>query len=395
MDLQGGWESFVRKKTASAPKVATKVDPDVAIMQSLYTSDGGLPQQYAAWTPPSADAPAPSPPPAAAGAAAGGSVDLTKAAADFEKDDDDDSGGAAFVQVGMMIRHAAAAAKAAGTAADTGLSSSRAEAANAVLEQYAEVLDSQPLHRLAAAHLGADKIVALSRSLEAVDPMKSSPKDAVHGENADQEKYCLNFLQNAEAVVSLPQAIALVEKSTDELSESTAKRAALAEEVAARTQLQKTMEQDVQSLSAMLAVVRKAQDMSKVESAESDLAAHAVQGAGKALGEFGEAAGELQAAHSELEDSLQSALEERQAVLAWQQGKLSELQKTTQDADKELDEKKEQVATSQSSMEAAKKKLAATETSCSTTLDALEHRRHASHMEARAIEAVRQVLGAQ
>merc|ERR1719491_789173 len=96
--LEGGWQALMKKTPAQKVVKSPKLDPDVAIMESLYTKDGALPSQYTAWTPDDGPKTEPAAPPPAApqpqnddsasGSDGGGTMDLEAAAKAFAKDPD-------------------------------------------------------------------------------------------------------------------------------------------------------------------------------------------------------------------------------------------------------------------------------------------------------------------
>merc|ERR1719329_1678104 len=147
--LEGGWKAFMKPKTeAKKPKL----DADVQIMQNLYTDDGGLPGQYTAWTPAAATTAAPeAAQPAAASA------------------DDADAP--------VLIEEATVAVDA-----------SRMQAADALLAQFAQTLQSKPLQQLVQAKLSPPKLSALFQKLQSVDPLKHPSHSSEQAEEA-----CLFF----------------------------------------------------------------------------------------------------------------------------------------------------------------------------------------------------------
>jgi len=388
-ELEGGWKSFMHKG-AAAKAHKPKLDPDVAIMNSLYANDGGLPKQYTAWQPSAADGQA-SPP--------GIGADLKAAAKELESP-------LAFAQVSALTLGAGSVARLIQHAAvgDTSTvptvllqevavvaNATRIAAANIVLDQYAQVLRSQTLQQLANAKLSPPKLAALWERLQQVDPLTNPGAVAVpERRQAQAEQLCQYFEKNEQSAAPAHQAVVQLEKASNQLAESVSQRAALAEEVDARTQLQRTVEQDVQSLSGLLNATQ--QELTSLSS--EDLPALWPSGIGVAreLMNLGAATEAVQAEHTELVDLLEAMQQRRVRVLEAQRVKVAQLHTAMGAADKTVAEKKALVTRSHEGIEAARQRLAGIRASCSATLGALGRRRHAGHMEAHAVEVALQVL---
>jgi len=366
-ELRGGWQSFL-KKGGSSRAHKPKVDPDVAIMQSLYTSDGALPSQYSAWTPSSSDSHMPSKP-----------AKQAAASSDSGSSDGDDDA-FFFTQISSAIHHAAKHAAEAST--------NSFAARDAVLQQYAEVLHSKQLQLLAHAHLAPAKLAALWKRLQTVDPLRNATAASSKGKQAQAEQWCTYFEQNEQTAAPVRQAIAQVEKTSSELVQMKSQSAAIAEEVDARTQLQKTVERDVQSVTSLLELARKGKDTSAMESVKLSSS----EGADAAR-VWGMASEGVKAMHEELEDLLETTLTERKAVLNVQNAKLTQLQQAKRVSDANLAQKQAQVADARATMKAAQEKRRSIQKSCDATFDTLERQRHTAHMEAHAIEMALDVLG--
>lgn len=264
----------------------------------------------------------------------------------------------------------------------------RTAAATTLLEQYAEVLKSKPLRQLAKAKLSRPKLEALFNQLRKVDPLVSKTAVVAPGKQAKAEQMCKYFQEHMQAAAPVQKAVSLIEGSSNELAESVSRHAALLEEIDARTQLQRTMEQDISSLTTLAGLAKQGEDTSALMQLGNQLtgaAASAVEASAEGV----------QEAHSELKDLFDMALQKRQAVLDAQRKKLAQLQGDVKKAEADLAQKKTRAASSQAAIEKARKKLAGISTSCDATLDALARRRHAGHMEAHAIEVALEVLGSQ
>lgn len=450
-ELSGGWQSLMKKSHPKKPKL----DPDVAVMQSLYSSDGALPTQYKVWSPggatggpasaPAADdlhsaakafmaadgaasfvqealarrrlsqrrgrggvrrAPAPRPasPDALLELAASASEAprktpdvLLEIAAASELQAREKSGAAAQASKAQAASAGAQAARGAGTA-DAAEGSFLSDAASVVLEEYAGVLHSKQLQHLARARLGRAKLAALWEKLHAMDPLLHPEVSASHSKKVQQaEQWCQYFQRNEQSAAPVHQAVAKLENATNQLAEAASRRSALVEEVDARTQLQKTVMQDVQSLTALLKVAREGQDTASLLQAGRGEAAAAggVAGAAAELEALGSAAADLRAGHDELLDTLEAVMRKRGLVLEAYRTSLARLQREVADADRELAGKKAQVAKSQQGVEDARKHLAGIRASCEAALGALAKRRRAGHREVRAVEVALKMLGSQ
>ena len=202
--------------------------------------------------------------------------------------------------------------------------------------------------------------------LQAVDPLTHPGAIPAHGRQAQAEQWCLYFQKNAQSAVPVNKAAAVVEQASNELAEQESQHSALEEEVDARSQLQKTVEQDVQSLTTLLNVAKAGMKVSDVTSMEKQVAKAANQVA------LGEAAQGFKAGHAELADALEGALRERTAVLEAQHKKLDELNAMLKESAAARAEKQTKAVQSQAAMEAARKKIASVQASCDATLGQVE-----------------------
>merc|ERR1719223_1931871 len=382
--LEGGWKAFMKP---AAEKKKPKLDADVQIMQSLYTDDGGLPGQYTAWTPAAATTAAPAAPQAAS--------------SDDSADDDSDDGGDSFMQlqsrkkvsdpVARLIRAAVSAASDDTDApalieeATVAVDASRLQAANAVLAQYAQTLQSKPLQQLVQAKLSPPKLAALFQKLQSVDPLKHPSHSSEQAEQA-----CLFFEDNAQSAAPLTQTASKVEEGMNDVGEALSHQSDLLEEMSARTQLQRTMEQDVSSLTTLLKTARQGQDVSGLKTAEAQLDK---QGRTSSGAELAVAADGVQSAHAELADLLELTLQKRSLALKAQEAKVALLQNEQKTVNANVDQKRSLVSHAEVSMKAAEQKLSGIQAACGQALASLEERRHTGHMEAHAIGTVLKVIG--
>lgn len=372
----------MKQKMQNKPKSRKpKLDPDVAIMENLYANDGALPQQYTAWTPPAADAKAAPPP-----------------AVNFDLDSflqvASTSTSKLSTRVSDLINSAAFAAQSFLEEFTVHTDALHISAANAVLEHYAQVLQSPSLKQLAKAKLSPQKLAALWGRLQAVDPLTHPTLPSSQGKQAQAEQWCLYFQRNEQSATPMHKAIAQLEDDSNAFAEATSQRAALAEEINARTQLQKTVEQDVRSLTALLTQVQWQENATGQEAAQAKTRLKAEQRAPSSLLDLGAATDGLREGNEELADALQAVLQQRVQVLQTQRSKLTQLQGEVKKLDKGLAAKKDRVSKSKASLDAARKRLTGIRSSCSTALSTLAKRRHMGHMEAHAIEMALKVLGA-
>jgi len=403
-ELQGGWRSLM--KTSAHKTKKPKLDPDIAIMQSLYSDSGSLPSQYTAWSPGEAEAKA-QPAPAAGSASS----------SDDSSDDSSDGDAASFLQLSAvpdfaaLLKEEAAAhhtpidalvADAVGASKPSGsaflersaerFDALRVSAAHSLLQQYADVLKSQALSKLAKAKPSPPKLMELSKQLRAVDPLEHPGVIAAKGREAQAEQWCTYFRKHEGAANPVHKALAQLQASSLALANISSQRAAVSEEVDARTQLKTTLEQDVQGLSSMLTSLQAAGSSSGFATLEKQLAASGRAMAPEALIEVGEASAVWRDAHAEIADALRDAIHRRQDALAMQTTRLAALQQEAAAKDKVVALQQAQVAKAKSQVDLIRKKMQKIGVSCDATLKALEQRRHARHMEAHAVDMALKVL---
>eukprot|EP00928_Gymnodinium_smaydae_P014058 TRINITY_DN15099_c0_g2_i3.p1 TRINITY_DN15099_c0_g2~~TRINITY_DN15099_c0_g2_i3.p1 ORF type:complete len:1050 (-),score=343.88 TRINITY_DN15099_c0_g2_i3:592-3741(-) len=444
-ELSGGWRSLVGR---AAPKTKPKADNDVALMQSLFSGNGGLPTQYQAWKPDDNKPPAPAAMVATSrstgedegvdgGAAAdaatratdgasaadddAGDADTLTAApavstkrgsakrgrpgflqakADLEDDadddddaapsparrsarakrrapaaasadagDDDDSMALAFTQLRQKrSRHGSRrfAAACQGLSPDAG--GFRMAAAASLLQQFAAVLKSSTLKQLAQKKFGCEQLSELSQRLQAADPhgpsflaTNATATASKAARAAKTEAWCAFFQQHAATSKPLHQAAVAAERAGDAFAAADAARGALAEEKEALTQLVRTVDQDVQSLSELVALEQKAtQEEGRVE----------------------------------MLDLLQVTLDQRSAVAEAHRQKAARVDQDLAAAERERSAKQAALTHVQASLEAVRKRMAGIRGSCEKSLAALDQWRHSAHVEARVVDfALRVVKG--
>jgi len=258
------------------------------------------------------------------------------------------------------------------------------------------VLRSPSLKQLARAKLSPPRIAGLWQRLQTMDPLTHPDAAPPPGKReAQAEQWCQYFETHAQAATPVHNAVVQAEKSSNELAEAEARHAASKEEVAARTQLQRTLEQDVRSLTALLNATqqeRAALGLRPVQDALDKEAASAAKGSAKELMDVDEAVQSIRDSHVELVDLLHAALQKRTVALQAQRSKLSALLQSTKVEESKLAEKRASAAQAQAGIEAARKRLATIQAACDATLGARGHRQHAGHMEAHAIEVSLRVL---
>jgi len=416
-ELEGGWKSLMKKSSAAKSK-KPKLDPDIAIMQSLYSDDGALPSQYTAWSP---NQPAPS-----------HAVPAQPAKAtqqdDAQDDDDNDDGGdaASFFQVLSVpdfsaileevgADHGAEAVSGligdAAHGSNFGSSSwfgasaflersefhvdtSRVSAAHGLLQQYADVLKSTALRQLAQAKPSPPKLAALSKRLSAVDPLVHPGASTSLKREQQAEQWCLYFEKHQQSVAPMQKALAQLEEANVQFSNISSQRAAVAEEVDARTQLEKAVEQDLQGLSSMLALLQRAEDGPSFSAQEAQSASAAPEPPAKALLNLGEAVASWRSSHMELVDIIRAALRSRSITLGAQRARLLALQQEAAEKERAVSKEQAEVTSAQNKVSAIRSKLTKIGATCEATLTNLERRRHAGHMEAHAVDMAVKVLGA-
>jgi len=272
-------------------------------------------------------------------------------------------------------------------ASSVSVDSSRITVASTVLQQYGEVLKSKPLQQLAKAKLSPAKLTALYQRLRNVDPLAGTGGPIIaKGKQVRAEQMCQYFQEHMQTAAPVQKAVTLLEDASNDLAETVSSHAALLEEMTARTQLEKTMQQDMSSLAALSGLAKKGEDASALEALVKQLS-------GAAASSVGASAAHVEDAHSEMKDLLDLTLKKRLAALNAQRKKIRQLQGSVKDAEEMVAQRKLHASQSQTAMETASRKLSGITASCDTTLNALAHRRHAGHMEAHAIEMALKVLG--
>lgn len=269
--------------------------------------------------------------------------------------------------------------------ATVAVDASRMQAGNAVLAQYAQTLQSKALQQLVQAKLSPPKLAALFQKLQSVDPLNHPSHSSEQAEQA-----CLFFEDNAQSAAPVTQAAFKVEKGSNDVAEALSHQSALLEEMSARTQLQRTMEQDVSSLTTLLKTARQGQDISGLTTAEAQLDK---QGRTSSGAELGVAAEGVQAAHAELADLLELTLQKRTLALKTQETKVALLQTEQKTVNGNVAQQKSVALQSETEMKAAEQKLSGIQAACGQALASLEQRRHTGHMEAHTIGTVLKVIG--
>merc|ERR1719428_2130877 len=133
----------------------------------------------------------------------------------------------------------------------SGVTEETINAAQLVLDMYSAVLDSPPLHQLSLSRLSVSELTDLWHKLQSVDPMTHPNIIAPTGQQAQAERWCQYFEQNQGSAAPEHQALMQWEKADGDIAQAAGKRAAILEELEARTQLQRTVSQDIRDLSAL------------------------------------------------------------------------------------------------------------------------------------------------
>eukprot|EP00927_Polykrikos_kofoidii_P077333 TRINITY_DN74284_c0_g1_i1.p1 TRINITY_DN74284_c0_g1~~TRINITY_DN74284_c0_g1_i1.p1 ORF type:complete len:1224 (-),score=273.79 TRINITY_DN74284_c0_g1_i1:374-3697(-) len=390
----GGWQAFV-KTAATKPKEA----PDVAMMEHLSSSE--LPAQYSAWKPtpgtsaeerPVVDAAVPVDQAAIATTASDDSTaedkdfdQLATLAASFaqisaSRSGVKQTGGSGLFRLSALLR--AKPSPASTVAVDP-----RKVAAAALLKRFADVLRSSTLLQLANMQLDSGKLALLAKKLKQTDPLAHPQAPLLRGSRELQAKqWCSFFEEHAESSDPLKRAVGNVSAARTATTEAAGKHAALVEEIDARTQLQRTVEQDAQSLSSLLAAEEE-----RVKALTSQVT-YQTKGEQSVLSVVA-AMQSIEDAHEELRDAVDSILQQRRAVAEAQRVRLVELQSEAQNAKRDFEKKKTAEESADSRLAAARKQLDSIRRSCDAAHLDFEHRRHAGHMEARAVQLALEVLG--
>jgi hypothetical protein len=282
----------------------------------------------------------------------------------------------------------------------SGVTEETINAAQLVLDMYSAVLDSPPLHQLSLSRLSVSELTDLWHKLQSVDPMTHPNIIAPTGQQAQAERWCQYFEQNQGSAAPQHQAMIQWEKADGEIADAAGKRAAILEELEARTQLQRTVSQDVRDLSALLQGVDREYgtmiDQLQSWVLQAGSLGVGVSAEGLALRDSVSQVREaLSTSLTQLSDLVNQAVHKRSTVEARQRGWLSRVQIDAQTADKQWLQSTSQGSQWKSALEAAKKNLAGIEATCDTALESMERRRHAGRREMRAIRIALLVLNPQ
>lgn len=394
-DLRGGWKSFLHKHGTGNVK-PPKLDADVALMESLYAGGGALPSQYSAWKPHGeaktaavadskdtndkddespggiSDSKKPDSDSSDDGNSNAGPIDFAQAAKELEDDSTDDASihekaaPPSFAQLASRTERARR-----GDAATAVVEGSVAAAASALLGSFADALHSPTLTRLSQARPSPGSLKELSARLRAADPLVAKRSNAnegatdleASGDDKSTERWCVYLQHNAASAEPLKLALEAVENASDALAEADAKRNALVEEVAARTQLGRAVAQDVSSLSRVLSS-EKAEASSEEDSE----------------------------ARAEIADVLEAARAQRTGVAKARRASLEHAQQAAAAAEKERSSREAILTSAKTRLEAARIQLVGLQKSCGQALVDVDRRHHAAHLEARAVELAAEVL---
>merc|ERR1719311_466757 len=365
--LEGGWQALVKEQASK--RAAKKENSDATIMQGLYGPDGGLPTVYKAWAP---------------------GQSFTQIAREIKRVSK--SAREATPPVTQLILEAAQEHDEPAEASllqeeATTMSVALITTATAMLQQFADVLQSKALHQLAKAHLTLPKIAALFRKLDGVDPMahsKGFPKD----KTGDALRWCQYFESKKMTVPpALHVAMLQADQAADELAKTATQHAAILEEVDARTQLHNTVRQDQESLRSLLQVVQHFSEASGTAAAQREMKARGGDAAAMSLAEI-QAVDMVGDARSELDDVVGAAVRKRAEVQAAQKASIAKLRGEEKVVKGKWMQQKAVVAKTQAKVDAAKKSIKKIEASCDVAVAQFLQRQHQGHMEIVAIRAV-------
>jgi hypothetical protein len=388
-ELAGGWKAFIK---APSPQKKKAEDGDIQMMNSLYSSDGSLPKAYSTWTP--SDDGSSTPQTMASSSSddatesVAGSDDVKAAAKELESSAavkaaaNELEGAESFVQVRKR--------RVRGAALDA--SSVKASAAGALVAQYAEALQSDSLKKLVSSKLSA------ARLIDALKHLQPAPTPVAGKQQAQAEKWCRYFQANAQSATPVRSAITQAERATAELAEATAARSAGKQEAAAQAQLQRTVEQDVQGITAMVNATEQESAYFKVHPVSDNLGALAVEAGRAGLGEqllsLEGAMQGFQYAHVELLDLLQTMLQKPNAVLHAHNERLARLSEGDKLRDQAVQWKRATATQAQAGVEAARHRIHGIQAACDATLAAHGHSAQ-QRAEAHAAKMVLQLLQGQ
>merc|ERR1719401_837984 len=152
------------------------------------------------------------------------------------------------------------------------------------------------------------------------------PGAGLRGKNGQVDQWCMYFARNSQSLAPMKKALSKLQGETTLLANLSSQRAAVSEEIDARSQLQKTVEQDIRSLSSLLDTLRKSSSTSSLQALERKATRSK-----EVLLKLGAATEGWRGAHIELEDALEATLHSRSAVVESQRSKLALLQKIAQE----------------------------------------------------------------
>jgi len=268
-------------------------------------------------------------------------------------------------------------------------SKARLSAASVVLEQYAESFHSQALARLAKAHLSEQKLSLLLRKLREVDPVTHKGGTLLHNKQGDALRLCKR-IEGKEASASIHEVLLQADQAAEDLANMEANRAALSEEVEARVQLQKTIDEDMQSLSSLLQAIQRSYDASNLHDAQGQLQGQGAWGEAQLLGV---AAADLDAARAELADMVSAVVQKRAHAKESQRMRLVQLEAELSGSAQMWSSRKLVAGQAQARVAAARRSSAEAEASCDAAITELLRQRHLGHMEIVAISTALEVLG--
>lgn len=282
----------------------------------------------------------------------------------------------------------------------SGVTEETINAAQLVLDMYSAVLDSPPLHQLSLSRLSVSELTDLWHKLQSVDPMTHPNIIAPTGQQAQAERWCQYFEQNQGSAAPEHQALMQWEKADGDIAQAAGKRAAILEELEARTQLQRTVSQDIRDLSALEQGVNREYGtmITQLQAwvLQAGAAGVGVSPDGLALRDsVAQVREALSTSLTQLTDLINQAVHKRSTVEARQRGWLSRVQIDAQNADKQWLQSTSQGSQWKSALEAARKNLAGIEKTCDVSLENMERRRHAGRREMRAIRIALLVLNPQ
>jgi len=226
--------------------------------------------------------------------------------------------------------------------------------AGMLLEMYAEVIPNVELGKLAESKLTVAKLQSVGSGLRAADQKGSKP--------TGPEKSCAYFQGHAQTAAPVLKAAHAAEAAKRALTEALSRQTALVEEQTARSQLQKAVQKDLESLNTLLTLAKEGVDGTPISAMQF-----------------------VRDASAELQDVVSMALEKRSAVAKEQGSVLEGLSKMITEAGNDV--KQSQLVEKQAAvdLETAQKQVASIQSACTAEFQRMDQQRRPTHVLAHAV----------